>query len=53
MFTPKALQRQAKARWNKETREADSEMDAKLANLLAEDDDLNFTNGPTLEKNPL
>jgi hypothetical protein len=53
MFTPEALQRQAKARWNKETREADSETDAELANLLAEDDDLNFTNGPMLKKNPL
>jgi len=50
MFNPEALQRQAKARWNQETREADSETDAELANLLAEDDDLNFTNEPTLEK---
>jgi len=50
MFTPKALQRQAKAKWNQETREADSETDAELANLLAEDDDLNYTNEPTLEK---
>jgi hypothetical protein len=50
MFTPEALQRHAKAKWNPETREADSETDAELANLLAEDDDLNFTNEPTLEK---
>jgi len=50
MFTPEALQRQAKAKWNQETREADSETDAELANLLAEDDDLNYTNEPTLEK---
>jgi len=50
MFNLEALQRQAKARWNQETREADSETDAELANLLAEDDDLNFTNEPTLEK---
>jgi hypothetical protein len=49
MFTPEALQRQAKAKWNPETREADSETDAELANLLAEDDGLNFTNKPTLE----
>jgi hypothetical protein len=50
MFTPIALQRQARARWNPETREADSETDVELTNLLAEDDDLNFTNEPTLEK---
>jgi hypothetical protein len=50
MFTPEALNRQAKARWNATTREADSETDMDLANLLAEDDDLNFTNEPTLEK---
>jgi len=50
MFTPEALNRQAKAKWNATTREADSETDMELANLLAEDDDLNFTNEPTLEK---
>jgi hypothetical protein len=50
MFTPEALQRQARSRWNSETREVDSETDAELANLLAEDDDLNLTNEPTLEK---
>jgi hypothetical protein len=50
MSTPEALQRHAKAKWNPETREADSVTDAELANLLAEDDDLNFTNEPTLEK---
>ena len=50
MFTPEALQRQAKSKWNPETREADSETDAELANLLAEDDDLNFTDEPTPEK---
>jgi len=50
MFTPEALQRQAKACWNSTTREADSETDADLANLLAEDGDLNFTVEPTLEK---
>jgi len=50
MFNPEALQCQAKARWNLETREADSETDAELANLLTEDDDLNFTNEPTLDK---
>lgn len=50
MFTPEALQRQARSRWNSETREVDSETDAELANLLPEDDDLNLTNKPTLEK---
>jgi hypothetical protein len=50
MFNPEALQRQAKAKWNAVTREADSETDAELANLLAEDNDLNFTDEPTLEK---
>jgi len=50
MFTPEALQRQAKAKWNAERREVDSEADTVLANLLAEDDELNFTNEPTLEK---
>jgi hypothetical protein len=50
MFTPEALQRQAKSEWNRTTREADSETDAELANLLAEDDDLNFTDEPTMEK---
>ncbi len=50
MFTPEALNRQAKAKWNATTREADSETDMELANLLAEDDELNFTNEPTLEK---
>jgi hypothetical protein len=50
MFNPDALNRQAKAKWNAITREADSETDMKLTNLLAEDDDLNFTNEPTLEK---
>jgi len=50
MFTPEALNRQAKARWNATTREADSETDMELANLLAEDDDLNFTDEPTMEK---
>jgi hypothetical protein len=50
MFTPEALNRQAKARWNATTREEDSETDMELANLLAEDDDLNFTDEPTMEK---
>ena len=50
MFTPEALNRQAKAKWNATTREADSDTDMELANLLAEDDELNFTNEPTLEK---
>jgi len=50
MFSPEALQRQAKSRWNSLKREAGLETDAELANLLAEDDDLNFTNEPTLEK---
>jgi hypothetical protein len=50
MFTPEALQRQAKAKWNRLTREADSKTDAELANLLAEDDDLNFTDEPTTDK---
>jgi hypothetical protein len=50
MFTPEALQRQAKSKWNWDTREADSKTDAELANLLTEDDDLNFTDEPTLEK---
>ncbi len=50
MFNPDALNRQAKAKWNAITREADSETDMELTNLLAEDDDLNFTNEPTLEK---
>jgi hypothetical protein len=50
MFTPIALQRQAKSRWNPLTREADSKTDAELANFLAEDDDLNFTDEPTLDK---
>jgi hypothetical protein len=49
-FNPEALQRQTKAKWNAVTREADSETDAELASLLAEDDDLNFTDEPTLEK---
>jgi hypothetical protein len=49
MFTPEALQRQARARWNLATREADSKTDAELAKLLAEDDELNFTDEPTLE----
>jgi hypothetical protein len=50
MFSPEALQRQAKAKWNRTTREADSKTNAELANLLAEDDDLNFTDEPTLDK---
>jgi len=50
MFTPEALNRQAKARWNAATREADSETDMELANLLAEDDDQNFMDEPTMEK---
>jgi hypothetical protein len=50
IFTPEALNRQAKARWNATTREADSETDMELANLLAEDDDLNFMDEPTMEK---
>jgi hypothetical protein len=50
MFSPEALQRQAKAKWNRITREADSKTNTELANLLAEDDDLNFTDEPTLDK---
>jgi hypothetical protein len=50
IFTPEALNRQAKARWNATTREADSETDMELANLLAEDDDLDFMDEPTMEK---
>jgi len=50
MFTLVALQRQAKSRWNLLTGEADSETDAEFANLLVEDDDLNFTDEPTLDK---
>jgi len=50
MISLEALQCQAKSKWNLETREADSETDAELANLLSEDNDLNFTNKPTLEK---
>jgi hypothetical protein len=50
MFTPEALQRQVKSKWNRITREADSETDVELDNLLAEDEDLNFTDEPTMEK---
>ncbi|MFN9981232.1 MAG: hypothetical protein ACK53Y_15005, partial [bacterium] len=50
MLTPEALQRQAEEKWNRLTREADSKTDAELANLLAEDDDLNFTDEPTTDK---
>jgi hypothetical protein len=50
MITPEALQRQAKAKWNRITREADSKTDAEKANLLAEDVNLNFTDKPTMEK---
>jgi hypothetical protein len=49
MFTPEAIQRQVKSRWDAEKREAHSEADIELQNLLAKDDDLNFTNERTLE----
>jgi len=50
MFSAEALQCHAKAIWNPMTREADSETDAELAKLLSEDDELNFTDKPTLDK---
>jgi len=50
MFSAVALQCHAKAIWNPMTREADSETDAELAKLLSEDDELNFTDKPTLDK---
>jgi len=50
MFTPEAIQRQAKSKWDAEKREAHSETDVELQKLLAKDDDLNFTNEPTLQE---
>jgi len=53
MFTPEAIQRQIKSKWDAEKREAHSEADIELQNLLAKDDDLNFTDERTLEVEPL
>jgi hypothetical protein len=53
MFTPAAIQRQVKSRWDAEKREAHSEADIELQNLLAKDDDLNFTDERMLEVEPL
>jgi hypothetical protein len=53
MFTPEAIWRQVKSRWDAEKREAHSEADIKLQNLLAKDDGLNFTDERTLEVEPL
>jgi hypothetical protein len=50
MFTAGALQHHAKAKWNPLRREADLETDAELDKLLSEDDELNFTDEPTLDK---
>ncbi len=50
MFSPEAIQRQAKSRWDNSSRTAHSKTDIELQKLLAEDDDLNFTDEPTLEK---
>jgi len=47
MFTPEAIQRQARSRWDSSARVAHSETDAELLKLLAEDDELNFTDEPT------
>jgi hypothetical protein len=49
MFSPEAIQRQAKSKWDAERREAHSEFDIELQRLLTKDDDLNFTNEPTLQ----
>ena len=53
MFTPEAIQRQVKSKWDAEKREAHSEADIELQNLLAKDDDHNFTDEPTLDKEGL
>lgn len=50
MFSSEAIQRQAKSRWDNSSRTAHSKTDIELQKLLAEDDDLNFTDEPTLEK---
>jgi hypothetical protein len=50
MFSPEAIQRQAKSRWDNSSRTSHSKTDIELPKLLAEDDDLNFTDEPTLEK---
>ena len=47
MFTPEAIQRQARSRWDSYAKVAHSETDAELLKLLAEDDELNFTDEPT------
>jgi hypothetical protein len=53
MFTPEAIQRQVQSKWDAEKREAHSEADIELQNLLAKEDDLNFTDERTLEVEPL
>jgi len=50
MLTPEAIQWQAKSRWSWEKMEAHSEINVELKNLLAKDDDLIFTDEPTLER---
>jgi hypothetical protein len=47
MFTPEAIKRQARSRWDSSARVAHSETDVELLKLLAEDDELNFTDEPT------
>jgi len=42
MLTPEAIQRQVKSRWDAEKREAHSEADIELQNLLAKDDDVSI-----------
>jgi len=50
MFTPEAIQRQARSKWDSSSRAAHSETDVELLKLLAEDDELHFTDEPTLDK---
>jgi hypothetical protein len=47
MFTPEAVQRKSRSKWDSSARVAQSETDVELLKLLAEDDELNFTDEPT------
>jgi hypothetical protein len=50
MFSTEALQRHASSKWDPINREVGTAEEAELAQFLAEDDELNFTDEPTHEK---
>jgi hypothetical protein len=50
MFSPKVLQQHSSTKWDPINREVGMTEEAELTQILAEDNELNFTDKPTHEK---